>query len=114
MNAVVTGLGVTAPTGLGVEKFWTATLEGRSGIGRVERFDASSYPAQLAGEITGFVPEQHLPGRLLSQTDRMTQLALVAADWALADAGVRPEEWPGYDMGVVTASSSGGFEFGQG
>src|SRR5262249_54721998 len=41
------------------------------------------------------------------------QLALVAADWALADAGVRPQEWPEFDIGVVTASSSGGFEFGQ-
>ena len=58
-------------------------------------------------------PSDHLPSRLLPQTDRMTQLALVAADWALADAGVDPAELPEYDMGVVTASASGGFEFGQ-
>ena len=43
----------------------------------------------------------------------MTRLALVAADWALADAGVDPAELAEFDMGVVTASSSGGFEFGQ-
>ncbi|WP_405872250.1 MULTISPECIES: ketosynthase chain-length factor [unclassified Streptomyces] len=115
MNAVVvTGLGVTAPNGLGVQDYWEATLAGKSGIGRITRFDPSRYPARLAGEIPGFAAEDHLPSRLLPQTDRMTRLALVAADWALADAGIRPQDLPGFDMGVVTASSSGGFEFGQG
>jgi act minimal PKS chain-length factor (CLF/KS beta) len=112
--AVVTGLGVTAPNGLGVEDYWEATLAGKSGIGRITRFDPTQYPARLAGEIPGFTAKEHLPSRLLPQTDRMTQLALVAADWALADAGIRPQDLPEFDMGVVTASSSGGFEFGQG
>jgi len=112
-GAVVTGLGVAAPNGLGTEAYWEATLAGKSGIGRITRFVPDQYPARLAGEIPGFVAKEHLPGRLIPQTDRMTRLALVAADWALADAGVDPEQWQGYDMGVVTASSSGGFEFGQ-
>jgi len=112
-KAVVTGLGVVAPNGLGTRDYWAATLAGRSGIGRVTRFDPSSYPARLAGEVPGFTAKDHLPSRLLPQTDHMTQLSLVAADWALADAGVRPDELSGFDMGVVTASSSGGFEFGQ-
>ncbi|MET8426895.1 ketosynthase chain-length factor [Nocardia sp. NPDC004860] len=110
---VVTGLGVAAPTGLGLEKYWSATLSGTPGIGRISRFDPTSYPAQLAGEITGFVAEDHLPSRLLPQTDRMTRIALVGADWALADAGVRPAELAEYSAGVITASHSGGFEFGQ-
>ncbi|MFB4424428.1 ketosynthase chain-length factor [Streptomyces sp. QL37] len=113
VSTVVTGLGIAAPNGLGLEEYWSATLAGRSGIGPVSRFDASSYPARLAGEIDGFVAEDHLPGRLLPQTDRMTQLALVAAGWALDDAGVVPGDLPEYDMGVITASHSGGFEFGQ-
>ncbi|MFJ8477122.1 ketosynthase chain-length factor [Kitasatospora sp. NPDC094011] len=112
-SVVVTGLGVTAPNGLGAEEYWAATLEGRSGIAGITAFDPSDYPAKLAGQIDGFVAADHLPSRLLPQTDRMTQLALVAADWALADAGVDPQTLPAYDMGVVTASSSGGFEFGQ-
>ncbi|WP_031488004.1 ketosynthase chain-length factor [Streptomyces bicolor] len=110
---VVTGLGVVSPNGLGTNDFWAATRGGKSGIGRITRFDPSQYPARLAGEIPGFVAEDHLPNRLLPQTDRMTRLALVAADWALADAGVTPAELPEFDMGVVTASHSGGFEFGQ-
>ncbi|MCX4428516.1 ketosynthase chain-length factor [Streptomyces mirabilis] len=112
-RTVVTGLGVTAPTGMGVEEYWAATLAGRNGIGRVTRFDPSSYPSRLAGEIHGFAAEKRLPGRLLPQTDRMTQLALVGADWAFDDAGVVPDELAEYDAGVITASHSGGFEFGQ-
>ncbi|PRW64206.1 ketosynthase chain-length factor [Actinopolyspora mortivallis] len=112
-QVVVTGLGVAAPTGLGVEQYWEATLKGISAVDRISRFDPSGYPAQLAGEIRGFVPEEHLPSRLIPQTDRMTQLALVGADCAFADAQVQPKEVPEYEMGVVTASSSGGFEFGQ-
>jgi act minimal PKS chain-length factor (CLF/KS beta) len=112
-SVVVTGLGIVAPNGLGVDRYWTATQSGRNSIRRVSRFDPSSYPVQLAGEITDFVPAAHLPSRLLPQTDRMTQLALVATDWAFADSGVEPGLVPTFDMGVVTASASGGFEFGQ-
>ncbi|MYT34803.1 ketosynthase chain-length factor [Streptomyces sp. SID8356] len=113
-RAVVTGIGVTAPNGLGTEAYWAAARSGKSGIGRITRFDPSRYPARLAGEVPGFTASDHLPSRLMAQTDHMTRLALVAADWALADAGVVPDELPAYSMGVVTASSSGGFEFGQG
>ncbi|MFC6067908.1 ketosynthase chain-length factor [Streptomyces ochraceiscleroticus] len=112
-SVAVTGLGVASPNGLGTQDFWAATRIGKSGIGRVTRFDASSYPATLAGEVPGFDAAAHLPSRLIPQTDHMTRMALVAADWALADAGIVPGEQPAFDMGVITASSSGGFEFGQ-
>jgi minimal PKS chain-length factor (CLF/KS beta) len=113
-SAVVTGLGVAAPNGLGVRDYWAATRTGRSGIGRITRFDPTPYPSTLAGEVPGFVAADHLPSMLLPQTDRMTQLAIVAAGWALDDAGIVPGDLPGFEMGVITASSSGGFEFGQG
>lgn len=113
-SVVVTGLGVLSPNGVGTDDFWAAIRSGKSGIGRVTRFEPGQYPSQLVGEVDGFVVEEHLPSRLLPQTDRVTRLSLVATEWALADAGVNPEEMPEFDMGVVTASSSGGFEFGQG
>jgi minimal PKS chain-length factor (CLF/KS beta) len=112
-DVVVTGLGVTAPNGLGTAEYWAAARDGISGIGAITRFDVTGYPVRLAGEVSGFNPERYLPSRLLPQTDHMTKLALVAADWALADAGVQPDEWPEFDIGVITASSAGGFEFGQ-
>ncbi len=112
-SVVVTGLGVAAPNGLGTDDYWSATLAGRNGIGLLTRFDARGYPARLAGEIPGFVPAQHVPSRLIPQTDHMTRLALAATDWALRDAALVPAELPEYDMGVITSNSAGGFEFGQ-
>jgi act minimal PKS chain-length factor (CLF/KS beta) len=112
-RVVVTGLGIAAPNGLGTSEFWTATRVGKSGIGPITHFDATQYPARLAGEIVGFAAEDHLPSRLLPQTDRVTRLSLAAADWALDDAGVREADLAAFDMGVITASSAGGFEFSQ-
>jgi minimal PKS chain-length factor (CLF/KS beta) len=111
--SVVTGIGVAAPNGLGTDDFWAATLRGDSGIAVVRQFDVSGYRSRLAGEISGFNPADHLPGRLIPQTDRMTQLALAASDWALADAGVEPGTYDTGEMGVVTAGAFGGFDYGQ-
>ena len=110
-TAVITGLGVVAPNGLGTDEFWKATLDGRSGIGEITRFDPSGYDAKLVGEVANFDPKQHIPGRLLPQTDISTRFALAAADWALADALVDPAALVDYDMSVVTANALGGFEF---
>ncbi|WP_116199122.1 ketosynthase chain-length factor [Amycolatopsis circi] len=112
-GAVITGIGVTAPNGMGADEFWSATLAGRSAIGPITRFDPARYPSSLFGEIRDFRVHEHLPSRLVPQTDRMTQLALVAADWALADAKADAAEFDEFEMGVVTASASGGFEFAQ-
>jgi minimal PKS chain-length factor (CLF/KS beta) len=113
MTIVVTGMGVVAPNGFGTAAYWSATCAGQDGIGPVSRFDPTGYPARLAGEVPAFDPRDHLPRRLLPQADHMTVLALIAADWALADARVRSADPQAFDMGVVTASSAGGFEFGQ-
>lgn len=109
--AVVTGIGVMAPNGTGGDEFWKATLEGHSGLRTIAGFDPSRYPVRLAGQIPDFEAEQHVPSRLLPQTDRVTRLALVAADMALTDAGVDSGELPEYGMGVVTSNATGGFEF---
>jgi act minimal PKS chain-length factor (CLF/KS beta) len=112
-QVVVTGIGVVSPNGFGLDDYWTATCGAKNGIGRITRFDSRRYPAKLAGEVSGFSAKDYLPSRLIPQTDRMTQLALVSADSALADAGVSTADMPEFGMGVVTASTCGGFEFGQ-
>jgi minimal PKS chain-length factor (CLF/KS beta) len=110
-GAVITGLGVIAPTGLGTDAFWAATRAGRLGIRRIEQFDATGWPAVLAGEVAGFRAADHLPGRLIAQTDRMTQFALTAGDWAIAEAGVAPDVLAG--SAISMAAAFGGFEYGQ-
>ncbi|MEV6674494.1 ketosynthase chain-length factor [Streptomyces sp. NPDC051162] len=111
--AVVTGLGVVAPTGIGARQHWESVLAGKSGLGRITRFDPAGYPVQVAGEVPGFEAREQVPNRLVPQTDRYTHFALATAQAALADAAADPQTLPEYEMAVVTASSSGGTEFGQ-
>ncbi|WP_329520963.1 ketosynthase chain-length factor [Spirillospora sp. NBC_01491] len=111
--AVVTGVGAVTPHGVGVEAYWRGTLAGRSAIRPLTRFDPESYPVRLAGEVPGFSAAEHVPSRIIPQTDHWTHLGLAAAAMALEDSGIDPGRMPEYEMAVVTASSSGGTEFGQ-
>jgi minimal PKS chain-length factor (CLF/KS beta) len=110
-RVAVTGMGLLTPNGLGLESAWQATLTGKNGIGPLSRFDTARYPARLAGEISDFDAAKHLHGKLLVQTDISTQFALVAADWAIADAKIEAGTYSDYEVGVVTANACGGFEF---
>ncbi|WP_320783990.1 ketosynthase chain-length factor [Streptomyces sp. CRN 30] len=112
-RTVFSGVSVIAPNGSTTKEFWDATLDGVSGIGPVRSFDASGYPVHVAGEVADFAPRETVDGRLMVQTDRWTQFGLVAAGRALEDAGIEPERLDEYEMSVITATSSGGNEFGQ-
>ncbi|HEY5820455.1 MAG TPA: ketosynthase chain-length factor [Propionibacteriaceae bacterium] len=113
VESVVTGIGIAAPNGLGPTAYWRAITQGERAIAPVTRFDTDSYWAKLAGEVPGFEPTRHLQGKLLPQTDHMTRLTLVGADWALRTAGVGENDIPNQEMAVVTAATGGGYEFGQ-
>jgi minimal PKS chain-length factor (CLF/KS beta) len=112
-NAVITGVGVIAPNGTGTEEYWTATLSGRVGIRPLTRVDPTGYPVRVGGEVADFNAGDHVPSRVIPETDRWTQLGLAAAGLALGDARADLASFPEYDMAVITASSSGGTEFGQ-
>lgn len=112
-RVVLTGIGVVAPTGLNAADWWKATTEGKSGIRRITSFDPSKYEAQLAGQVDGFEATDYIDQRLVVQTDRWTWMALAAAQMAFDDANFDPEAFDPYSMSVITASSSGGNEFGQ-
>lgn len=112
-RTVLTGLGVVAPTGIGTEAWWDATKAGTSGIAPITRFDTAKYATTLAGEVDGFDAEDFIERRLIVQTDRWTWMALAATQMALEDAAFDPSEHDPYSMSVITASSSGGNEFGQ-
>lgn len=111
-RTVITGIGVVAPNGVGAQPYWEGLLAGKNGIVELTRFDAARYPARLAGQIDDFLAADHISSRLLPQTDVSTRYALTAAEEALQDAGVGPGcGLTDYDMGVVTSTAQGGFDF---
>ncbi|MCE6997194.1 ketosynthase chain-length factor [Saccharothrix sp. S26] len=111
--AVVTGSGVVAPTGIGVDAFWSAAVDGRSALRPSVRFDSDPYGVALVGEVADFEAADWVEPRIAVQTDRFTHFALAAASMALRDAGLDPATVPPFGIGVMTASYSGGVEFGQ-
>lgn len=112
-RVVFTGIGVVAPTGIGVDAHWTATLHPTCRIQPIQRPDLDASPIRVAGEVTDFVESERVPSKIRVQTDRWTHFALAGADLALADAALRPAEHPRSWLSVVTSSASGGNEFGQ-
>jgi 3-oxoacyl-[acyl-carrier-protein] synthase II len=89
-RVVVTGLGVVAPNGIGKDAFWSACLNGTSGIRRIRSFDSSNHPVKVAGEVD-FDAEPYLPDeqrKSLKVMGRASQFALGAAAWAVRDSGL--------------------------
>src|SRR3989441_7302823 len=106
-RVVVTGVGAVTPVGLDAPSTWAAMLEGQSGVGKVTLFDASEFPVQIAGEVKGFDATGRVEPKELRRMDRYTQLGLVAAQEAFADAGFTKNGVQD-DFGVVFGSAAGG------
>jgi minimal PKS chain-length factor (CLF/KS beta) len=113
-RAVITGVGVVAPSGLGADAHWKSILDGGTRLGRITRFDPSSYPVTLAGEVPDFDPDEYVNARLKVATDRWTWHGFAATQEALDDSGIDLSTLDPYETAVALASSSGGNEFGQG
>ena len=88
-RVVITGMGVLAPNGIGLDEFWDSILHCRSGIGPITLFDASRFKTQIAGEIKDFDPADYIEPELKpKRMARHTQLAYAATMMALKDAGL--------------------------
>jgi len=85
-RVAITGLGACSALGTGVDKLWSGLIEGRSGIAPITAFDASNLRSRIAGEVSDFDPSVLLPRELMKRSARFTQLALVAAREAIAQA----------------------------
>ncbi|HLI71054.1 MAG TPA: beta-ketoacyl-[acyl-carrier-protein] synthase family protein [Ktedonobacteraceae bacterium] len=115
-RSVITGIGCITPAGIGVDALWERVLLGRACTQTIDRFDASRYLCQVAGQADDFRAEQVLPPRFIKRTDRFTHLALAAVQQALEDArlsigtagGVNPER-----VGVTVGNILGGWEFAE-
>lgn len=107
-RVVVTGLGAVTPLGIGVEASWRSLCEGRSGIGPVTRFDASGFRTRIAGEVSGFNPEDFLPKKLVRRSDRFIHFALAAARMAVEDSGLAISGTNAERVGVSVGTAMGG------
>jgi 3-oxoacyl-[acyl-carrier-protein] synthase II len=104
----VTGIGAVTPVGNSTGETWSALLAGRSGLGPITRFDPSRIGCTVAAEVKGFEPLDHFSRRDVRLMDRSSQLAVVAAREAMAEAGYTVTD-PAR-VGVVVGSAVGGMQ----
>jgi 3-oxoacyl-[acyl-carrier-protein] synthase II len=87
-RVVVTGMGAVTPLGVGVEASWRSLCQGKSGVGAITGFDASSFRTRVAGEVKGFNPLDFIDRKLVRRGDRFIHFALAATRMALDDSGL--------------------------
>ncbi len=104
-RAVVTGLGIVSPVGIGAEASWESLVAGKSGIADVTLFDASAYDIHVAGEVKDFDARQYMDGPDARRHDRNTHFAVAATGEALRDAGLLGDD--GHVTGDVDADRFG-------
>ncbi len=107
-RVVVTGLGLVSPVGIGVEPSWQSLVEGRSGIGPITLFDASTYPTRIAGEVKGFEPGDFMDKKEARRNDRFIQFALAAAEMAMKDSGLDMATEDPEQVGCIVGAGIGG------
>jgi 3-oxoacyl-[acyl-carrier-protein] synthase II len=107
--AVITGIGLVGPTGIGHEPFWDALQSGRSAVRAITRFDASEYPCRVAGEVDDAHLELLVEPRKLRTVPRATQLALAATTLAIDDARLDRRLLEPSATSVVIGTAMGGW-----
>jgi 3-oxoacyl-[acyl-carrier-protein] synthase II len=107
-RVVITGIGVISPNGTGTENFWDSLVHGRSGIGKITHFDASSYPSQVAGEVNDFDPTNYMNPKNARRMDRFAQFSVASTRMALDDARIEISEKNSERIGISLGSALGG------
>nr|APD71553.1 type II polyketide synthase 6 [Streptomyces sp.] len=106
-RAVITGVGVMAPGGGSRERFWERIVDGKPAIRRISRFDPAPFRSQIAAECDFDPVERGLTPQEVRRTDRFVQMAMIAADEAVADAGldVADGDRVGVSLGTAVGST---------
>ncbi|MDP6179231.1 MAG: beta-ketoacyl-ACP synthase II, partial [Desulfatiglandales bacterium] len=109
-RVLITGLGMVTPLGIGVQKNWEAVRSGKSGIGPITRFDASSFPCRIAGEVADFRPEDFLDKQQVRRFDRFIHYAVASARMAMEESGLKIDSNNCHRVGCLTGSGLGGLD----
>ncbi|MBM3135742.1 MAG: beta-ketoacyl-ACP synthase II [Chloroflexi bacterium] len=107
-RVVVTGVGMITPVGLDAPTSWAALVAGKSGAGRISRFDPSPFEVQIACEVKDFDPAAHLDYKEARRMDRFCQFAMTAVKEAMADSGLIINATNAERVGVIIGSGIGG------
>jgi 3-oxoacyl-[acyl-carrier-protein] synthase II len=109
-RVVITGIGVISSLGFGKEKFWENIKNGVSGIKSITKFDASSLPTRIGGEIVDFEPTDFIDKKEARRMDRSTQFSVAAAKLAIEDAKLDLDQINRDRAGVIVGSGIGGIQ----
>ena len=107
-RVVVTGLGILSPVGNTVDSFWSALVNGKNGIGRITKFDPSSFKTQIAGELKDFSPDPIIDAKVSRRLDLFSQYAIVAAAGAVEQSGIEFDGMDPFKAGVIVGTGIGG------
>ena len=107
-RVVVTGLGLITPVGIGVPESWANIISGQSGIGKITKFDCSTYTSQVAGEVKNFDPLLYIPPKDARRMDTFIQFGIAAGIEAFKDSGIEVTESNSERIGVSVGSGIGG------
>ncbi|MBW4837968.1 MAG: beta-ketoacyl-ACP synthase II [Paenibacillaceae bacterium] len=108
-RVVVTGMGVVTALGHDLDTLWNNLIQGKSGVSRVEAFDVSEYPTQIAASVKDFNPEDYVDRKEARKMDRFVQFATAAAVNAMNDSGLNIAEQADPErVGVMIGSGIGG------
>jgi 3-oxoacyl-[acyl-carrier-protein] synthase II len=112
-RVVITGMGVVAPSGIGVENFWDSLVHGRSGVRRITHFDASSYLCQVAAEVPDFDPTDYMDPKTAKRLARFAQFALAASKMAVEDSEIDLGSTDPYRIGVIIGTGLAGNSYSE-
>ena len=107
-RVVVTGLGAITPIGNTVKEFWEGLVNGKNGACEITRFDSALYKTHFACEVKGYNPDDFFDKKTARKYDLFAQFDIVAADEAIADSGITPENTDFDEVGVLLTSGIGG------
>jgi 3-oxoacyl-[acyl-carrier-protein] synthase II len=112
-RVVVTGLGAITPIGIGLDAVRAALRAEQSAVTELTRFDPAPFRTHIAAQVNDFVAEDHLDARRVKRLDRFGQLSVIAANMALADAGIDMARESRENIGVMMGTALAGVGYAE-